>query len=407
MLTTPFHDRLAAMSETQLWEHWAGYLSAVKYQHSETVEYFAMRDAVGVFDTTPLFKYCVAGEDAVAALRPIFVRDIWACPVGGAQYNIFCNDAGFVLEDAVLLRVAEYEFWITTAGRNLRYFSDLIGWRDSVDEARDQWGMLAIQGRHSLSVLSQLTREVANLGYFGVASTAIAGIEVMVSRTGFTGDLGYELWVPATAAVTVFDALFEAGEDYNIIPAGARALGMARIEAGLLLLGTDFESARFAWTAAERESPHELGLGWMVPKDTDRPYIGKQSIEAERDARSSRWVTTGFIVDAGAYEATYNDEGFVAPKEGVYRTGTMSLYDKDFNADASAQYVGYATSFMFSPVLKRHIGLAKIPLERLEPGSELYLELVVAHRPKYVRAEVAKVPFYNPPRKTARHEVLP
>ena len=407
VLKTPFHDRLAAMSNTHLWEHWAGYLSATKYQHSETVEYFAMRDAVGVFDTSPLFKYRIAGADVVEAMRPIFVRDVADCPVGGAQYNIFCDDAGHVLEDGVLLRPAEDEFWITTAERNLRYFSTLLGDRAAVDEARDQWGMLAVQGRHSLSVLAQLSSDVAKLEYFGVARTSIAGVDVMVSRTGFTGDLGFEIWAPTDDSVTVFDALFEAGAGYNIIPVGARALGMARLDAGLLLLGTDFESARFSWTDAGRETPFELGLGWMVPKDSDRPYIGKTAIDAERTDGTSRWKTTGLIVDAAAYEATYNDDGLIAPKEGVYRTATMSLYDKDFNADSSAEYVGYVTSFMFSPVMKRHIGLAKIPLDRLRPGSEVFLELTVSHRPKYVRADVAKLPFYSPARKTATHEVSP
>lgn len=395
------------MSRTQLWEHWAGYLSAIKYQHSETVEYYAMRDAVGVFDTTPLFKYRITGAEAMAAMRPMFVRDIGTCPVGSAQYNIFCDDAGYVLEDAVLLRTAEDEFWVTTAERNLRYFADQLGRRATVDEARDQWGMLAVQGRHSLSVLSQLSGDIAKLEYFGVTRTTVAGVDVMVSRTGFTGDLGYELWVPSRSAIAVFDALFEAGEGYNIAPAGARALGMARVEAGLLLLGTDFEPARFAWTDAQRETPFELGLGWMVPKATDRPYIGKAAIEAERHSGASRWTTTGLLVDAAAYEAAYNGEGLIAPKEGVYRTGTMSLYDKDFNADPSAEHVGYVTSFMFSPILKRHIGLAKVPLDRRQPGSEVFLEMVVSHRPKYVRAEAATTPFYNPPRKTATHEVSP
>ncbi len=395
------------MSETQLWEHWAGYLSAVKYQHSASVEYFAIRDAVAVFDTTPLFKYRVSGAAAADAMRPVFVRDVVDCPVGGAQYNIFCNDAGYVIEDAVLLRPAADEFWVTTAQRNLRYLSNALGGPVGVEEARDQWGMLAVQGRHSLSVLSQLTGDAAKLEYFGMTRTSISGVDVMVSRTGFTGDLGYEIWVPSGESVTVFDALFAAGSGYNIAPVGATALGMARLEAGLLLLDTDFESARYAWTDAQRETPFELGLGWMVPEATDRSYVGKAAVERERSTGTSRWKTTGLIVDAAGYEDLYNEEGLMAPKEGVYRTGTMSLYDKDFNADATAEYVGYVTSFMFSPILKRHIGLAKVPLDRAGAGSEVFLELVVSHRPKYVRAEVAKLPFYNPRHKTSTHEVSP
>lgn len=407
MLTTPFHDRLAALSETNLWEHWAGYLSAVKYQHSATVEYFAMRNSVGVFDTSPLFKYRISGSDTIAALRPIFVRDIASCPVGGAQYTLWCDDAGWVLEDGVLLRTAEDEVWLTTAERNLRYLRERLPSSVAIEEARNAWGMLAIQGPHALSVLSRLSGDVAKLEYFGVTRTTMAGEEVIVSRTGFTGDLGYEVWVPAAAGSRFFDALFAAGADYNITAVGARALGMARLEAGLLLLGTDFAPGRYAWTDAERETPFELGMGWMVPRNTDRGYRGRAAIEAERATGSSRWRTMGLLVDPEAYEARYNDAGLMAPKEGVYRTGSMSIYDRDFNSDAGAEYVGYVTSFMFSPILKRHIALAKIPPARQELGSEVYLELVVSHRPSYVRAEVAKLPFYNPLRKTATHEVSP
>lgn len=404
MRTSPFHERLAELSETQLWEHWAGYLSAVKYQHSATVEYFATRNAVGVFDTSPLFKYRVHGPDAVGFLATVTLRDPTACRVGAAQYTAWCNDAGYVLEDGVILRVAEDEFWVTTVGRNLRYLTQLIAGRKAeVVDMSDQFAMLAVQGPHARNALGHLTDAVAPLDYFGLATTTVAGAPVTISRTGFTGDLGYEMWVRASDAVGVLDAVLAAGAGYNIIPIGAQALGMARLEAGLLLLGTDFESARHAWTDAQRETPIELGLAWMIPSATERTYVGKRAIEQERGETTSRWKTVGIVVDAAGYERLYNDEGLVAPKDGVYRTGTFSLYDADFNTTPDAQYVGYVTSFMFSPVLKRHIGLAKLPLDRVAPGSEVFLELVVSHRPKYVRAEVATTPFYNPMRKAAPH----
>lgn len=402
MRTSPFHDRLAPLNETELWEHWSGYLSAIKYQHSATVEYFAARDAVGVFDTSPLFKYRITGTDSTSFLSGVFVRDIAGCAVGRAQYTLWCNDAGYVLEDGVVLHVAADEYWLTSTRRNLAYLSRLVGSCGVVvEDVSDDFGVLAVQGPHSLNVLAAAIDGSIELEYFGVTSGSIGGHTVTISRTGFTGDLGYEIWVEAAAAGPVWDALMEVGAGYNIIPMGALALSMARLDGGLLLLGTDFESARFAWTDAERETPDELGLGWMVPKQTDRAYPGKEAIEAERRDRTSRWKTVGVIVDAAAYERTFNDAGLIAPKEGVYRTGSLSLYDADFNESLDANYVGYMTSFMFSPVLKRHIGLAKVPLDRAAPGSELFLELTVSHRPKYVRAEVTRTPFYNPPRKTA------
>mgnify|MGYP001816399396 CR=1 FL=1 len=405
MRTTPFHEPLASLNETQLWEHWAGYLSAVKYQHSTTVEYFATRDGVGVFDTSPLFKYRVNGADATLFLSTVMVRDVARCGVGEAQYNVWCNDAGFTLEDGVILRVAENEYWLSTAGRNLRYLSQLVGARDvTVEDISDDYGMLAIQGPHSLSTLAALSDDVAPLAYFGVTTSEIAGKPITISRTGFTGDLGYELWVGAADCERVLDAVFAVGAGYNIVPIGSRALGMARLEAGLLLLGTDFESARYAWTDAQRETPLELGLGWMVPKQDGRRFIGADALRAERADATSRWKTVGITVDPAGYEELYNGRGLIAPKEGVYRTGSLSLYDADFNADPGASYLGYATSFMFSPLLKRHIGLAKVPLDRTAVGSVVYLELTVSHRPCYVRAEVARTPFYNPSRKTAAHD---
>jgi aminomethyltransferase len=405
MRTTPFHDRLASLNETHLWEHWAGYLSAVKYQHSATVEYYAIRDAVGVFDTSPLFKYRVTGGEAAEFLSSVMVRDVAPCGVGEAQYNVWCNDAGYTLEDGVILRVAENEYWLSTAGRNLRYLSQLVGSREvAIEDISADYGMLAIQGPHSLSTLAQLSPDVAALRYFGVTNTEVAAGPVTVSRTGFTGDLGYELWIRAADCARVLDVILDAGGGYNIVPIGARALGMARLEAGLLLLGTDFESARYAWTDAQRETPIELGLGWMMAKNGQRRFIGEEALERARSDGSSRWKTVGIAVDPVGYEELYNQAGLIAPKEGVYRTGSLSLYDGDFNADSGASYVGYVTSFMFSPILKRHIGLAKVPLDRAAPGNEVYLELTVSHRPRYVRAEVARIPFYNPGRKTAAHD---
>ena len=404
MRTSPFHQRLAELNETELWEHWSGFLSAVKYQHSATVEYFAVRDAVGIFDTSPLFKYRISGPEATQFLGGVMVRDVARCPVGASQYNIWCNDSGYVIEDGVILRVAEEEYWLSTARRNLRYLARLVGSRRvEVADVSDEYGMLAVQGPHSCNTLNRLSADVASLGYFELCATELAGKPVTISRTGFTGDLGYEIWTRTDDAGAVLDAVLAAGADYNVIPIGARALGMARLEAGLLLLGTDFESARYSWTEAERETPDELGLGWMVPGTGDRPYIGRSAIASERRLRMTRWKTVGIRVDPGSYEDLYNSAGLVAPKEGVYRTGSFSLYTSDFNTDSRARFVGYVTSFMFSPLLKRHIGLAKVPLDSIAPGSEIFLELTVAHRPKYVRSEVAATPFHNPPRKAAAH----
>ena len=249
-------------------------------------------------------------------------------------------------------------------------------------------------------MLAAAGADVSALPYFGVTSTTLAGKSVMISRTGFTGDLGYEVWAEAPDAFPVFDTIIGAGADFNLVPIGSRALTMARLEAGLLLIDVDFTSARHAWTAADRETPDELSLGWMVKDPHARPFVGAAAIARERELGASRWKTVGIQADPGAYETLFNSRGLIAPKQGVYVDSSQSLYDRDFNADPGGQYIGYVTSFMFSPLLKRHIGIAKVPLDTATVGSEVYLERTVQHRPAYVKCHVASLPMFNPERKT-------
>lgn len=398
MRRTPFHERTNILNRTQLWSHWAGYLSAVRYDHSAAVEYFATRNAVALFDTSPLFKYRISGPDAETFLAGVLTRDIRTCPPGSSQYTVWCDDDGYVVEDGLVLHLAENEYLLTSADPNLDYFSRLVGSDDvTVSDVSDDFALLAVQGPHSIDTLARVSPEVGRLAYFDVTDTVISDTPVIISRTGFTGDLGYEIWVRSADAVTIWDAVMEAGADYNAIPIGQTALGMARLDAAMLLIDVDFHSSRHAWTTSFKETPDELGLGWMIRPADDRSFIGKQAIATERSNATTRWRTVGFGLDATAYETTYNDLGLIAPKNGFYVEATHSLYDRDYNVSQDAQYLGYATSLGFSPILKRHIGLAKLPLDH---SGELYLELMVAHRPQYVRAERMQTPFWNPPRKT-------
>ena len=402
MKTTPFHDRLKPLNGTHLWEHWSGYLSAVKYQHSATFEYFAIRNSAALFDTSPLFKYRISGPDAASFLGGVMTRDPETCAVGHGLYTAWCDDDGFVREDGVILRTGADEFWLAAAKPNLDYLARAAGCRQVVvDDVSARFGILALQGPLSTDVLAAAGVDVAALPYFGVTSAALAGRRIMISRTGFTGDLGYEIWVEAPDAIRVFDAIVGSGVDFNLVPIGSRALTMARLEAGMLLIDVDFSSVRHAWTPADRETPDELGLGWMVPSSESRPFVGAAAIARERELETTRWRTVGIQADPGAYEGMFNSRGLIAPKHGVYVDTSQSLYDRDFDAEPGGQYVGYVTSFMFSPLLKRHIGIAKVPFDRAGAGSEVYLERSVLHRPAYVKCHVVPMPMFNPPRKTA------
>jgi aminomethyltransferase len=273
-----------------------------------------------------------------------------------------------------------------------------------VEDVSTQYGILAVQGPHSITILRQLSDDVAMLRFFGVVATEIAhdgvSIPVTISRTGFTGDLGYEIWVGAENAVALWDALFDAGKGYVMKAMGLHALKMARIEAGLLLLDVDFHSARYAWVDAERETPVELGWNWMfrrLAKD-DRQFIGRAVIEDQLNNGTNRWVTVGLAVDYGAYEGIYRNAGIMPPKEGLMIDSTMSIYKPNTNWE----YLGYASSFLYSSLLKKHIAIAKLPPEYATIGTEVELEISVIRKPQNVLARVVPMPFYNPARKTAR-----
>ncbi len=378
--TTPFHDRTSAANTSGLWEHWSGYLVAQKYQLSEKFEYFAIRNSAGLFDSSPLYKYRIHGPDAEAFLAGVLARDIRSCAVGHGQYTAWLDDRGFVVEDGVIFRTAADDYLLTCAEPNLAYLQALAGrQRVTLEDVSEDSAVLSIQGPHSRDVL-------------GIADTPIT-----ISRTGYTGDLGYELWIPAERALRVWDAVAGAAAGRGVIPIGMIALYMARIEAGLLLLDVDFGSSRFAWTDANRSTLIELGLGWMV-RDLaadDRAFIGRAAIERELRDKSSRWKLTGLILDWQDYDRHYDAAGLIPPKDHA------PIQDEYYVYDDHGNQLGYATSLMYSPMLQRHIALARVPLDRTKPGSQVKLELPVNHRYEYFDAAVSRLPLYNPDRRTA------
>jgi aminomethyltransferase len=396
--TTPFHERTSALNETGLWSHWSGHLAANRYQMSDKFEYFAVRNSAGIFDSSPLYKYRIHGPDAERFLAGVLARDIRACPPGHAQYTVWCDDRGFVIEDGVILRHGRDEFLLTAAEPNLAYFSDLIG-RDDVhiEEVSDDLGVIAVQGPRSRDVLARLVPSAATIPYFGVTSGTIAGSAVTVSRTGYSGDLGFEIWVPQTDALRVWDRLWESVAGHGVLPFGLAALYMLRIEAGLLLLDVDFSSSRFAWTDEDRSTPLELGLGWMFRDlaSDDRAFIGRRAVARELAEATSRWRMTGLTLDWQDYDRIYNGAGLIPPKDHTPVQEELFVYD------AEIRQVGYATSFMYSPMLQRHIAIARVRPDLAKPGSSVRLEVDVNHHYEYVRATTARLPLYNPARKTA------
>jgi aminomethyltransferase len=396
--TTPFHERVSAANQTGLWSHWAGYLVAEKYQMAEKFEYFAVRNSAGIFDTSPLYKYRIYGRDAEAYLAGVLARDIRTCRPGRAQYTLWCDDRGFILEDGVVFRHSDDEFHLTTARPNLAYFGDLIGRHQVViEDVSDHYAALAVQGPKSREVLAALAPEIGDLRFFHLTDAKVADVPVTVSRTGYTGDLGYELWIPAHDAIRVWDTVIEAGADRGVIPFGQIALLMTRIEAGLLLIDVDFESSRFAWNDHHRSTPIELGLGWMFRnlEAQDRPFIGRDAIRRELADGTPRWSMVGLVVDWAEYDRRYREAGLIAPKDHVPAPYEMMVYGK------KRKRVGYATGFMYSPILQRHIAMARVRSDLATSGTRVNVEVTINHKYQMVAAHVARMPLYNPARKTA------
>lgn len=397
--TTPFHERTAALNETGLWSHWSGHLAAERYSASEKFEYFAVRNGAGIFDTSPLWKYRFTGPGAEQYLAGVLARDPRPLVPGRAQYTLWCDDRGHVLEDGVLLRHGDQEFVLTAAEPNLAWFQDLVGPRDrvTIEDVSDAHAVLSVQGPRSRVILTALEPAVDGLPYFGVAAGAIAGRRVTISRTGYTGDLGYEVWVAPEDALAVWDAVWGAGRPHRLLPFGLQALSLARIEAGLLLLDVDFASARTAWTDADRATPHELGLGWALRgvEADERAFVGRDAIRRELRDATTRFRTTGIVADWRDWNRVHDDAGLVPPMDHVPVQEEQYLYD-----DEGAQ-VGYTTSFMYSPVLQRHVGIARVPVAAAVPGTRVNLEIPVSHRYVHVAAHTARLPHFSPQRKTA------
>ncbi len=396
MRTTPFHERTSAANETGLWSHWAGHAVATKYRIDEKVEYFAVRQAAGVLDTSALFKYRITGPDAERLLSGVLARDITKCRPGQAQYTMWCDDQGFLIEDGVVLRISGDEYWLTSAEPNLAYLQGMIGHqRVEVEDISDDFGILAVQGPASRTVLSALVPEVAELSFFGLTQAKIGDAPVVISRTGYTGDLGYEIWVERNDAIAIWDAVFEASAGRGVLPYGSMVMHMTRIEAALLLIEVDFESSRFAWVDEQKATPIELGYGWMFRRleRDDRAFVGRKAIEQELATGSSRFRLVGLDVDWASYQLAHRALGLPALKDHVPVEWATMVHDD------AGQVAGHASSFMYSPLLQRHIALARVSPRLAAVGTDLSIDVTINNRNYPVEAAVRRLPFYDPPHK--------
>lgn len=391
---TPFHTRTAPLNQAQAWRRWAGYLAAGAYELSHEREYWAVRNSAALFDISPLYKYLITGPDAARLLNRVVTRDVTKCAVGQVLYTPWCDAAGKVLDDGTLARLDEQAFRLTAADPNLRWLhQNAAGLKVEIKDVSDTTAALALQGPRSREILQQASpADLAQLKYFRLTRTTVRDVPVTLSRTGYTGDLGYELWTEAAHAERLWDALIAAGRPFGITPAGILALDVARVEAGLLLLEVDYQSARHALIEAQKSTPYELGLGWAVALDKGS-FVGRAALAAEQ-ARGPNWQFVGLDVEWENLERLYAAEGLPPQLPAVTQRTSVPVA-------ALGRQVGYATSLAWSPLLKQFMALAHLESAHARPGNLVMVEVTIQHQRRYTPARVVPLPFFNPERKKA------
>jgi aminomethyltransferase len=392
--TTPFHARTAPLIRAQTWRRWAGYQVASAYDPLPDREYAAVRNAAALFDVSPLYKYQISGRDAVRLLDRMVTRDITRCGVGQVFYTTWCDAAGKVIDDGTIHRLDEHTFRLTAAEPNLRWLSlNAAGMAVTIEEVSERLGALALQGPHARAILELVSpADFAGLKYFRLLHTTIRDLPVTISRTGYTGDLGYEIWVDADHAIPVWDALIAAGAGHGMAPAGIWALDLARIEAGLLMLDVDYHSSHHALIDDQKSSPFELSLGWSVRLEKG-PYNGRAALRAEA-ARGPAWSFVGVEVAWDSLEALYRVHQLPPALPTVaWRASTPLSRD--------GRQIGYASSGCWSPLLKKYLALAHVRAPHFAPGTAVQMEVTVEHQRKQADAVIRTLPFFDPERKRA------
>jgi aminomethyltransferase len=393
-IPSPFHNRTSVLNEKQEWRNWSGYLAAGTYEPTHEREYYAIRNSAALIDVSPLYKYDIQGLDAERLVNKIVTRDVKKCGLGQIMYSPWCDENGHMIDDGTIWRLAENHFRITAAEPNLRWFQDCgFGLDCQVRDVSNNLAALALQGPNSHKILQEVVKdvEVGGIGYYRLAPATIDGIPLTITRTGFTGDLGFELWFLPEHAEEIWDLLMEAGQWYGLLPAGMVALDIARIEAGLLLIEVDYLPANKALIDSRKSTPFEAGLDWTVALDKG-VFVGRRALEAEA-IRGSHWALVGLEIDWPVLESLFATHDLPPLVAGRASREAVPVYNDN------GRQIGQATSRTFSPVLKKYIALATIESEFAHEGFDLSIEVTVEYTRQQCPARVVSTPFYDPTHK--------
>jgi aminomethyltransferase len=391
---TPFHTRTAALCVSQNWRTWSGYFVASSYDVVHDYEYHAIRNSAGLIDVSPLYKYDVRGRDALKLVNRVITRDAAKCAVGQALYSCLCEDDGAVIQDGTLFRLAEDHFRFHLADASFRWLKlNAFGMDVSIEEVSEQIAALALQGPNAFEILRKIVDvDLSQLRFFRFKRGKILEVPVIISRTGYTGDLGYEIWFGVAHAEGIWDLLVEKGKGFGIKPAGMLALDVARLEAGFILLEVDYISAEKAMIASQKYSPFEIGLVWTVDLKKDH-FVGSEALRQLNGRAPSRQIV-GLEINLSDYEYLFRQAGLPPQFPIAAWRGGVPVYKDE-------KQVGHATTGGWSPTLKKYIALATVEQEFNQTGTQLEIEASVNYARKTTGVTVVQLPFYDPVRKRA------
>src|SRR5947199_6136020 len=391
---TAFHLRTFPLCQSLNYREWSGYYTVSVYEVHHEHEYNAICNAAALIDITPLYKYLVTGRDATKLVNRIITRDINKVAKGQVIYCCWCDEQGKVMDDGTITRLDENKYRWTAAEPNLRWFhQNGLNMDVQLEDISERTAALALQGPTSARLLKTIAEaQISDLKYFRMTSGKIAGIPVDISRTGYTGDLGYEIWVPWNDAVKVWDALMEKGKQFDIHAAGMLALDVARVEAGLLLIEVDYIRSKKALIPSQKYSPYELGFAKMVHLEKEN-FVGKAALEKDHKHGVPRQLV-GLEVDWTEVEEQFDRFGLSPAAPSQASRTAVPVY-------GGSKQVGKATTTACSPVLKKMIALASIETAHSQLGNKLQMEITIEAMRQNVTAKVVKLPFFSPPRKTA------
>lgn len=391
---SPFHAKTFPLCQSWEWQAWSGYLSASSYSVVPFMEYYAIRHSAGLIDVSPLYKYRITGRDALRVLNKIVTRDLKKFAKGHVTYTPWCDDRGKVVDDGTIWNYGDGSFRLTSAEPSLKWIDDnAVGLEVQAEDVSEDVGTLSLQGPSSKAILREAAGPVMDkLKFFRFAGAKIDGVPVEISRTGYTGDLGYEVWVAREDAEALFDAVMKYGEPYHMQLAGQVAMDVCRIEAGFVLAGVDYVHSRHAVIDAQRYSPFELSLDWAVAMDKG-PFVGRPALAKELRAGVPR-KTVGIEIDWATASKFFTDLGLPPTAPTDPWTSKLPVY-------AGMRQVGWGTSGCWSPTLKKYIGIATVQSPYAAQGTPLEIEVEVEWERKRAPAVVVERPFYDPPHRKA------